>query len=69
MSGEAFGDEWTVRGGTATARRAPEQALGPDQARAVACEARRIADARGVPQDVEWAIDGGGDLWIVQAGP
>ena len=69
VSGEALGDEWVVRGRTATARRQPEGAIDADLARTVAAEARRIADQRGAPQDVEWAIDAGGSLWILQARP
>src|SRR5207247_6477502 len=37
--------------------------------RQIAAQARRIADTRGVPQDVEWAIDRDGLLWIVQSRP
>ncbi|MBA3688851.1 MAG: hypothetical protein H0W81_08495 [Chloroflexi bacterium] len=69
VSGMAMGDEWAVRGTVATARRQPEHAIDRRQARQVAGEARRIADARGTPQDIEWAIDGEGTLWIVQARP
>ena len=69
VSGTAAGDEWTVRDGKATARRQPERAIDADQARMVALEARRIADARATPQDIEWAIDGDGSLWILQARP
>jgi rifampicin phosphotransferase len=69
VSGTAVGDEWTVRDGTAKARRQPERAIDADQARMVAREARRIADARATPQDIEWAIDGDGSLWILQARP
>jgi pyruvate,water dikinase len=69
VSGEAIGDEWVVVGGDATPRRQPEHALDRRQAIQVASEARRIAAARGGPQDIEWAIDGGGTLWILQARP
>jgi pyruvate,water dikinase len=58
-----------VRGAVATPRRQPEQAIDRRQAVRVATEARRIADARGTPQDIEWAIDAEGALWIVQARP
>jgi rifampicin phosphotransferase len=69
VSGEAFGDEWVVRDGTPTARRQPEHAIDRRQAAQIAAEAARIAVDRGTPQDVEWAIDVDGKLWIVQARP
>ena len=69
VSGAALGDEWVVRGTVATPRRQPERAIDRRQAVRVATEARRIADARGAPQDIEWAIDADGLLWIVQARP
>jgi rifampicin phosphotransferase len=69
VSGAAVGDEWVVRDGTATPRRRPEQAIDRRRAQQVASEARRISDARGAPQDIEWAIDAEGTLWIVQARP
>ena len=69
VSGAAFGDEWTVRDGVATARGQRERAVDAGQVLKVANEARRIADARGIPQDIEWAIDGSGTLWILQARP
>jgi pyruvate,water dikinase len=69
VSGLAAGDEWEVRAGDAVARRQPEGVLDASQAARVAAEARRIADIRQRPQDVEWAIDEAGELWILQARP
>jgi phosphohistidine swiveling domain-containing protein len=69
VSGEAIGDEWVVVGDVATPRRQPEHALDRRMAIRVASEARRIAGARGAPQDIEWAIDADGTLWILQARP
>jgi phosphohistidine swiveling domain-containing protein len=69
VSGAALGDEWVVRDDGATPRRQPEHAIDRSQAMQVAGEARRIAAARGTPQDIEWAIDAEGTLWVVQARP
>jgi len=69
VSGMAAGDEWVVRGDDASPRRRSEEAIDGAQAVAVAREARRIAEAKGVPHDVEWAIDADGTLWILQARP
>jgi phosphohistidine swiveling domain-containing protein len=69
VSGAAFGDEWEVRDHSVTARRQAEHAIDRRQAARVAKEARRIAVARGTPQDIEWAIDADGTLWILQARP
>jgi pyruvate,water dikinase len=69
VSGQSVGDEWTVRDGTAVARRTVEAAIERSQALRVAEEAVRIATSRGTPQDVEWAIDANGEVWILQARP
>jgi len=69
VSGMAAGDEWVVRGDDASPRRRSEEAIDGAQAVAVAREARRIAEAKGAPQDVEWAIDADGTLWILQSRP
>ena len=69
VSGASVGDEWVVTDVAATARRQPEHAIDREQALRVATEARRIEAVMGVPQDIEWAIDGDGGLWILQARP
>jgi pyruvate,water dikinase len=69
VSGSAAGDEWVVVDGKASSRRRPESAIDAKQAVHIAREGRRIAEARGAPQDIEWAIDTEGTLWILQARP
>ena len=69
VSGQAFGDEFVVRGHKAVRKRQLEEAIDAHQAGQIAFEARRIAAIRGEPQDIEWAIDREGGLWILQARP
>jgi pyruvate,water dikinase len=72
VSGEDIGEEWTVAnrdvrmtrpmpGGTAV--------LSTRQAAAVADLSGRVAARYGCPQDIEWAIDSHGRLWLLQARP
>src|SRR5512133_2656700 len=72
VSGEAVGEEWTVSARNARRSRptrAGGEVLTVRQAQAVADLARKIADRCGRPQDIEWAIDRDGRLWLLQARP
>jgi pyruvate,water dikinase len=72
VSGEAVGEEWTVTARNARRSRpipAGGKVLTARQAQAVADLARKIADRYGRPQDIEWAIDREGRLWLLQARP
>lgn len=70
VSGEAMGDEWIVEDdGSPQERRPDEGAITSDQVKQVALAARQIEQGHGIPQDIEWAIDADGVLWIVQARP
>src|SRR6266851_1304879 len=69
VSGEAMGDEWVMREGTAECRRSAESAITREQAVEIAALARRVAaHFGGVPQDVEWAIERG-HMYLLQARP
>jgi rifampicin phosphotransferase len=52
-----------------TAGDGEEPPLDDDGWRAVAALARRAEAAAGVPQDVEWTLDEGGRLWLLQCRP
>ena len=67
VSGTATGEEWTIRNGHATSTRAGDGVLDGPQALAVAELAARVAHRAGTPQDIEWAIDQDGGLFLVQA--
>jgi pyruvate,water dikinase len=66
VSGEATGDTWVVRGGTATASRLTEKAIGASDAVRVAELADRVEQCFGAPVDIEWAITGD-TLFLLQA--
>jgi rifampicin phosphotransferase len=71
VSGEAVGEEWTVTTQEAQMSRPMPggEVLAAGQAQAVAGLAREVADRYERPQDVEWAIDQEGRLWLLQARP
>lgn len=74
VSGETTGEEWTAAAGAAVTMTSPgpdgEPVLTRVQAAAVAQLARRVAPRYGdQPQDIEWAIDHDGTVWLLQARP
>lgn len=71
VSGEADAETWQVgREGEIISHQAlAESMLTEAQVRAIATLARRAAQHFGRPQDIEWAIDGEGQLWLLQSRP
>jgi phosphohistidine swiveling domain-containing protein len=72
VSGEAVGEEWTLTPHAASLTRPIRTdlpVLTAGQAQTVADLARRAAERYGRPQDIEWAIDRAGTLWLLQARP
>lgn len=65
-SGEVDADRWVVDGAVRAV--VDTGVLDGHQVRAVAALARRIAAARGGPQDIEWAFDGA-NVVVLQARP
>ncbi|MEM6910229.1 MAG: PEP/pyruvate-binding domain-containing protein [Verrucomicrobiota bacterium] len=67
VSGEAEGEDWQVA-------EEAERVAGPDvlrehEAMQVADLARACEQFFGVPQDIEWAFDAAGKLWLLQSRP
>ena len=73
VSGEAVGEEWAITPQAATLTRPIRDrdlpVLTAEQAQAVADLARSVAKRYRRPQDIEWAIDHAGTLWLLQARP
>ena len=71
VSGEADADTWEVdRAGTVRAVHThPEAALDAAQVAAVAGLVREASRHFGRPQDIEWAFEGAGKLWLLQSRP
>lgn len=69
VSGEVDGETWKIsRAGFIISRPDAAFITGVD-AIAVAALARRCEAASGCPQDIEWAIDDAGILWLLQSRP
>jgi hypothetical protein len=72
VSGQVGGDSWRVKDGRAVSetrgRAQTADVLTDGEVRIVADLARRVEAFFGVPQDIEWAIDGS-TLWLLQARP
>jgi pyruvate,water dikinase len=69
VSGHAMADEWSIEAGKAVRRTGPEEAIDASAALRVAALATAAAHHFGRPQDIEWAIDGDGRLFLLQARP
>lgn len=68
MDGGADADRWVARGDVLRAE-TDSGVLDPPAVVRLLALARRIAEERGAPQDVEWALDGAGGLHLLQARP
>lgn len=69
VSGDCDGETWRISRTGEIMDRPAGVILDAAGATAVAALARRCESACGRPQDIEWAIDGGGKLWLLQSRP
>jgi pyruvate,water dikinase len=69
VSGDCDGEDWRISRDRKITARPDGAVLTESDALAVADLARRCESACGSPQDIEWAIDGAGKLWLLQSRP
>ena len=72
VSGEVTPDNYTLsRDGVVKKSRVigAERVLTDDDCAALAKMGQRLADLHGVPQDIEWAFDADGELYLLQSRP
>jgi len=67
VSGEVDGENWRI--GSSIPLPASGGLLGESEARRIAGLARKCEQHFGRPQDIEWAIDPEGKLWLLQSRP
>ncbi len=69
VSGEVDGETWRIDRSHSILKSPENAILSDSDAIAVSTLARRCETACGRPQDIEWAIDGSGKLWLLQSRP
>lgn len=69
VSGEVDGETWAVQRDGDISTKPESPLLSPEDARAVAKLAVDCESHFGRPQDIEWAIDAEGKLWLLQSRP
>src|SRR5207249_1552924 len=65
IQAEAFGGTRKIEAGSSPTR----ACLSDDQIRALAALGARVEALYGTPQDIEWAIDPSGQIFLLQARP
>ncbi|MEI6177763.1 MAG: PEP/pyruvate-binding domain-containing protein, partial [Verrucomicrobiota bacterium] len=69
VSGVCDGEDWRISRVGEIIDHTASEILNEADAMAVADLAQRCESACGRPQDIEWAIDGAGKLWLLQSRP
>lgn len=69
VSGDVDGETWKVHRNGKIFSRPGNPTITEADASAVASLARSCESASGCPQDIEWAIDKAGKLWLLQSRP
>ena len=69
VSGEVDGETWRIRRSNEIESRPDTQLLTEAEVIAISTLARDCETACGRPQDIEWAIDSAGKLWLLQSRP